>query len=86
MGNNHNQPYHLELHTILIRKCYTHHRAYDAVIGAFYDSYRKGSWHLTFWEDDFINMVDIFGTEAPLDVFIAETDGIFDPDRLGDFP
>lgn len=76
-------PYHQQLHTILISKGYRHQRLHDEILSGSYDSYKKGSWHLTFWQDDYVNMVDIFGMEAPLDIFIAETNGIFDPDRLG---
>jgi hypothetical protein len=54
------------------------------LFNGWYDSYRKGSWILSFWQDDYISMVDVFGTEAPLDIFIAETNHIFDPDRLGE--
>ena len=78
------KPYHQELHGILISKGYAYHRVYDNLFNGWYDSYRKGSWILSFWQDDYISMVDVFGTEAPLDIFIAETNHIFDPDRLGE--
>ena len=78
------EPYHKELHGILVSKGYVYHRVYDKVFNGWYDCYRKGSWILSFWQDDYISMVDVFGVEAPLDIFIAETNHIFDPNKLGE--
>jgi hypothetical protein len=76
------EPFHKELHEIMLRKGYKHMRVYDKFIQAQYDIYGKNEWRLSFWDDDFILMVDDKGAEAPLDVFMSETDNIFDPDRL----
>jgi hypothetical protein len=74
------EPYHKELHEIMLNKGYNHKRLYDPLWKSRYDSYKKGEWSLSFWEDEFIIMVDFNGKEAPLDVFMTETDNIFDPD------
>jgi hypothetical protein len=75
------EPFHKELHEIMLKKGYNHMRVYDKAIKASYDIYRKDPWRISFWDDDFVLMVDLDGHEAPIDVFIAETDGIFDPDK-----
>jgi hypothetical protein len=76
------EPFHKELHEIMLKKGYRYMRIYDVHLKASYDAYKKekGRWVLSFWEDDYILMADKDGNEAPLDVFIAETDGIFRDD------
>jgi hypothetical protein len=76
------EPFHKELHEIMLRKGYKYQRVFDEFINANYDSYRKNNLHLSFWQDDFVIMVDPQGREVSLDIFITETDGIFDPDKI----
>jgi hypothetical protein len=82
------KPYHRELYEILKSKGYNYERRtnYKDLPGGSdtegsFDYYEKDGRIVTFDKGEYIFMTEADGKESPLDIFITETNNIFDPDR-----
>jgi hypothetical protein len=73
------EPYHKELHEIMLRKGYKHKRMKDPDGDNMYDLYEKDGRTVSYDDGDYIVMLEADGKESPLEIFEQETNGIFDP-------